>query len=88
MFRGGVVLFLDMFLEKAVISINCQTVSGMIIIIKYTKESLRKLEDKMVSGKRLSLGIISTLNCIITQSKWNLSLLVYKYVVLLCDIKS
>lgn len=60
----------------------------MIIITKYAKESLRKLEDKMVSGKRLSLGIISTLNCIITQSKWNSSLLVYKYVVLLCDIKS
>lgn len=60
----------------------------MIIITKYAKESLRNLEDKMVSGKRLSLGIISTLNCIITQSKWNSSLLVYKYVVLLCDIKS
>lgn len=87
-FRGSVVLFLDMFLEKAGISINCQTVSGMIIIIKYTKESWRKLEDKMVSEKRLSLGIISTLNYIITQSKWNPPLLLYKYVVLFCDIKS
>lgn len=64
------------------------SVSGMRIIIKYTTESLRNPEDEMVLGKRLSLAIISTLNCIITQSKWNPALLVYKYVVLLCHIKS
>lgn len=38
--------------------------------------------------KKLSLCIISTLNYVIIQSKWNSLLLVYKYVVPLCDIKS
>lgn len=55
MLEGVVLLFPDMFLENSLISINCQPVSGIVIITKYTKESLRKFEEKMLSGKKTLL---------------------------------